>query len=83
MVLEWAYPTWVVNVAATQLESQASYRFLTTVMTRKRLQLYLEPDLAELIRQRAEDGHRPESWEVERLIRLGLQATQAEEDQKA
>jgi len=45
---------------------------------RRRLQAYLEPELAELIRQRAEDGHRPESWEIERLIRLGLQATDAE-----
>ena len=46
---------------------------------RRRLQAYLEPELADLIRQRAEDGHRPESWEVERLIRLGLQATEAAE----
>jgi len=54
---------------------------LLTVATdkRRRLQAYLEPELADLIRQRAEDGHRPESWEVERLIRLGLQATEAAE----
>ncbi len=48
-------------------------------MKKHRLQAYLEPELAELIRQRAEDGHRPESWELERLIRLGLKATEAAE----
>lgn len=44
---------------------------------RQRVQAYLEPELAEAIRKRAEDGHRPESWELERLIRLGLQASSA------
>jgi hypothetical protein len=48
-------------------------------MKKQRLQAYLEPEIAEQIRQRAEDGHRPESWEVERLIRLGLKASEAAE----
>ena len=52
-------------------------------MTRKRLQLYLDPELADEIRRRADRGHRPESWEVERLIRLGLQAISAMDDREA
>lgn len=47
--------------------------------TRKRLQLYLEHDLAAEITRRAEEGHRPESWEVARLLRLGLEATERQE----
>jgi len=50
-------------------------------MTRKRLQLYLDPELADEIRRRAETGHRPESWEVERLIRLGLHASSVAEQE--
>jgi hypothetical protein len=50
-----------------------------TTLKKQRIQAYLEPELAEQIRQRAEAGHRPESWEMERLIRLGLQATEAAE----
>ena len=46
---------------------------------RQRLQAYLDPELAATIRRRAEEGNRPESWEVEKLIRLGLQASEAEE----
>jgi hypothetical protein len=54
-----------------------------TTLKKQRIQVYLEPVLAELIRQRAEAGHRPESWELERLIRLGLQATEAAEREPA
>jgi hypothetical protein len=50
---------------------------------RQRVQAYLEPELAEVIRKRAEDGHRPESWELERLIRLGLQASSVQEGSKS
>ena len=39
-----------------------------------RLQAYVDPELHEQVRRRAEAGHRPESWEVELLIRAGLEA---------
>jgi hypothetical protein len=41
---------------------------------RARIQTYLEPEVAELIRKRAEEEDRPESREVSRLVRLGLEA---------
>ncbi len=41
---------------------------------RARIQAYLEPELAEIIRKRAEEEDRPESREVTRLVRLGLEA---------
>jgi hypothetical protein len=42
--------------------------------TRKlRLQAYLDPDLVEKIREQAQKNHRPESWEIERLLRLALE----------
>lgn len=37
-----------------------------------RLQAYLDPELVEKIREHARANHRPESWEVERLLRLAL-----------
>lgn len=42
-----------------------------------RLQAYVEPELAQQITQAAREGHRPESWELEQLLRLGLQAKKA------
>jgi len=47
---------------------------------KQRLQAYLDPEILQEVRRRAEAGHRPESWELERLIRLGLQASQREEE---
>lgn len=41
---------------------------------RARIQAYLEPELAEIIRRRAEEEDRPESREVTRLVQLGLEA---------
>jgi len=41
---------------------------------RARIQAYLEPELAEIIRSRALEEDRPESREVTRLVRLGLEA---------
>jgi hypothetical protein len=41
---------------------------------RARIQAYLEPELAEIIRRRAEEEDRPESREVTRLVQLGLAA---------
>ena len=41
---------------------------------RARIQAYLEPELAEIIRRRAEEEDRPESREVARLVQLGLEA---------
>jgi hypothetical protein len=41
-----------------------------------RLQAYLDPSLVDRIRTQARDQHRPESWEVERLLTLGLQVSQ-------
>jgi hypothetical protein len=48
---------------------------------KQRLQAYVDPEIAEEVRRRAVAGRRPESWELEEIIRLGLQATagQAEE----
>jgi hypothetical protein len=43
---------------------------------KQRLQAYVDPEIAEEVRRRAEAGHRPESWELEQIIRRGLQATQ-------
>lgn len=51
-------------------------------MAKQRVQVYLDPETAEEIRRRAEAGHRPESWEVERLVRLGLQAKPAMEERQ-
>ena len=45
---------------------------------KQRIQAYLDPETAQEIKRLAEDGHRPESWELERIIRLGLQASQRE-----
>lgn len=39
-----------------------------------RIQAYLEPELAEIIRKRAVEEDRPESREMTRLVRLGLEA---------
>ncbi len=39
-----------------------------------RLQVYVDPELHQQVKRRAEAGHRPESWELERLIRAGLEA---------
>lgn len=41
---------------------------------RARIQTYLDPEIAELIRKRAEEEDRPESREVSRLVKLGLEA---------
>jgi hypothetical protein len=38
-----------------------------------RVQAYLDKSLAELVRERAKAGRRPESWEFEYLIRKGLE----------
>lgn len=43
-----------------------------------RIQAYLDPDVAEAVRQRAEEGRRPESWEINHLLRLGLQSATAD-----
>jgi len=43
-----------------------------TPEARIRLQAYLPQSLAELIKQKAEKAERPESWELLRLIKLGL-----------
>jgi hypothetical protein len=51
-------------------------------MPKQRVQAYLDPETAEEIRRLAEAGHRPESWELERLIRLGLKANQPEQKKK-
>lgn len=40
---------------------------------KSRVQAYLEPELAEIIRNRAAEEGRPESREVSRLVRLGLE----------
>ena len=45
---------------------------------KRRLQVYLAPDLAERIRDNAQRQYRPESWEVERLLRLALETEGAE-----
>ena len=39
-----------------------------------RLQAYLDSELIEKIREHARANHRPESWEIERLLRLALEA---------
>ena len=44
--------------------------------TRVRLQAYLPPDIADQIKQKAEAAQRPESWEVLRLLKVGLAADQ-------
>ena len=41
---------------------------------RARIQAYLEPELAEIIKSRALEEDRPESREMTRLVRLGLEA---------
>lgn len=41
---------------------------------RARIQAYLEPELAEIIKSRAVEEDRPESREMTRLVRLGLEA---------
>lgn len=51
-------------------------------MPKQRVQVYLDQELAQEIRRRADEGHRPESWEVERLIRLGLQAKAEQEERQ-
>jgi hypothetical protein len=43
---------------------------------KQRLQAYVDPEIAEEVRRRAEIGRRPESWELEDIIRRGLQPTQ-------
>lgn len=42
-----------------------------------RVQAYLDKNLAELVRERAKAGRRPESWEYEYLIRKGLASEEA------
>jgi hypothetical protein len=39
---------------------------------KERVQAYLDPDLAVEIKERALRGHRPESWEINYLLRLAL-----------
>jgi hypothetical protein len=39
---------------------------------KERVQAYLDPDLAVEIKERAVRGHRPESWEINYLLRLAL-----------
>lgn len=51
-------------------------------MPKQRIQAYLDPETAQEIKRLAEAGHRPESWELERIIRLGLQASQQDEEQE-
>lgn len=51
-----------------------------TQQRKKRVQAYLEPDVAEAVRRSAEEGRRPESWEINDLLRLGLQAKQQNDD---
>ena len=41
---------------------------------RVRLQAYLPADIAEVIKLRAEQDERPESWELLRIIKLGIAA---------
>lgn len=43
-------------------------------ITKVRLQAYLPPEIAERIRKRAVVADRPESWELLRVIKLGLEA---------
>jgi hypothetical protein len=47
---------------------------------KERVQAYLDPDIARAVRERAEQGRRPESWEINHLLRLGLQAGQQNND---
>jgi hypothetical protein len=42
-----------------------------------RIQAYLDKNLAELVRERAKAGRRPDSWEFEYLLRKGLEAEEA------
>ena len=39
-----------------------------------RLQAYLPQSLAELIKEKAQKAERPETWEMLRIIKLGLEA---------
>ena len=43
-------------------------------VAKERLQAYLPPEIAERIRKRAAVAERPESWELLRVIKLGLKA---------
>lgn len=52
-------------------------------MAKQRVQVYLDAETAEEVKRRTSAGHRPVSWELEHLIRLGLKAKAAEEEQKA
>lgn len=56
------------------LRCPAVHRRTVPSNKRTRIQAYLDPELAELVRQRAEEEERPESREVTRLVRLGLEA---------
>lgn len=47
---------------------------------RDRIQAYLDPELAELVRKRAQDSDRSASREVTRLVRLALQAESSSAD---
>lgn len=51
-------------------------------MVKQRVQVYLDPETAEEVKRRTSAGHRPISWELERLIRLGLKAKAAQEEEK-
>lgn len=42
-----------------------------------RLQAYLDPVLAKKVRDNARANHRPESWEVERLLLKALESEKA------
>jgi hypothetical protein len=39
-----------------------------------RVQTYLDPKVVEAVKQRALEGRRPDSWEVEYLLRIALQS---------
>lgn len=45
-----------------------------TATKRSRIQVYLPPTVADVVRQRAQEEGRPESSEVTRLVKLGLEA---------
>ena len=45
-----------------------------TTGNRIRLQAYLPQNLAELIKEKAQKAERPETWEMLRIIKLGLKA---------
>lgn len=67
--MQLCLPGKVAMLLATSLSCMATE-------TRVRLQAYLPPDIADQIKQKAEAAQRPESWEVLRLLKVGLAADQ-------